>query len=92
MNYTGMREDIREIFAEAQHRVQRSRGSLVREIGRTIGDAPRRDRSSRYASSRMPAIDVMPLHVGVSECPLCGGALQHREGNPRPIHIGVCSR
>jgi hypothetical protein len=30
--------------------------------------------------------------IGVSPCPVCGGVLQQREGNPRPIHIGTCNR
>ncbi len=47
--------------------------------------APSPPRASRAT------LAAMRPDIGVSQCPLCGGVLEHREGNPRPTHIGVCS-
>jgi hypothetical protein len=88
MNYPGMRFDILEIFRDAQ-------GAMSDQIAAIWASRQARDaaisRDQQREVYRRQLWASKSAKSGVSQCPLCGGVLEHREGNPRPIHLGICS-
>ena len=77
-----LREEVLELFAEAQrigHRFRRRWEAEV-EYGRVRLGLP----------GNAPQAPEPVLAVGVERgvCGRCGGVVEHRSGNPRAIHMG----
>lgn len=107
MNHPWMSQHILEIFAEAQHRgrrreyfgpsggFSRTRDHAKEYEARTRNWAAEAKRKRELAPPRVTLLPFIPsCLVNVKPCPLCGGALEHREGFPpdRWVHVGICSR
>jgi hypothetical protein len=102
MNYDGMRDDIVELFNEADGlRRGRPKRPVVDGFWRRPWASPSRKplhfavapqlktvvQNMRYAKS------VMPLPVrSATPCVICGAPMEIREGVARPIHLGRCGR
>lgn len=103
MNYSTMRRDILELFLEAQAptqerlwRINAKRQAEFLEARHSYEQEEYYRHKALYRHRGLWAKNPPPrAKVGVSQCPLCGGALEHREGfapNRAPVHVGICSR
>jgi hypothetical protein len=89
-----LREEVLELFAEAQqvgHRVPWRAGV---EYGRVVSHTPHYARVRRQSPRprRRPSAQPKPAveSVGVTRavCGRCGGYVERRAGYPRSIHLG----
>lgn len=88
-----MQVEILRLFAEAQQRSS-TVDKWLQEGSRSSTTAKWSRQSHKHLPPAATPEDLealRPTNTGVSQCPLCGGVLEHREGNPRATHIGICS-